>query len=68
MEEIDAVARLELCHIMFLFRPVFARTHNMPENHDGIDNDFFSQDDLVGEEYFNQVRCCLNEYIKRGWL
>lgn len=64
--EINAVARLELVHLMILLRPIFTRTHDIADKKD--DKDVFNQDDALGDEYFKQLRCCLNQYVKRDWI
>lgn len=68
LDEINATARIELVHIMILMRVVFGKSQAMPEKHEDFDDDLLSQDDAVGEEYNRQLRFCINEYVKRGWL
>lgn len=67
LAEMNRVAPIELYHIVSMLKIVLANKEAIPDFAD-MNEDFFSQDNLVGPNYFERMEKVIQIYLDKGWL
>lgn len=68
MAEVYRCAPWEFYHIASMLKVVFAKQDMLPETLDTLNDEIFSDANLVGAEYFQRLEKVVQIYIDKHWI